>query len=766
MSLSSFFGIGGGSRPSTQQVIQTSKLPEEIAPFAKEVLEEAKALYEAQTDAGYKAYTGDTIASFTPEQQRAQRALAGLYGSSDQTFADVAKITEGLDEKFTGDIAQEYMSPYQQAVTDIEKRKAMEDYSSRIMPTFEKRAIDAGGMSGLGSRAAIEAAQLGGKQAERLGDIQAKGLQRAYADAQSQFAQQKERERMQAADMLKTQGVRRASDLQELGALSTVGEQKQALAQQALDEAYYKHLEKQAYPQEKLAEYSGFVYGNPLMSQRDVTKTSPMGQGPGLGSQLLGAGMTAGKLYAQGGGFGDGFSWAKMFGGAAGGGIASLPMVYREESGQVSSDGSGRGRRPSWREIMNKAARAKLHGENRAEAEKTQRALEDQFGIRGVMDDSNVVMDEAILQAMPRTALPVQPHIIRNNRDASQDTVYHKGDPRNPYVPTGQLADMDLLTDQGERKLFDPDYRPQPEGDKKKKDKPPVNPLRTVGGLREYMERMATEKDKLGRTQLRGRESFATTADKEREAAIADRASKMRGETRRRGGIFGEDFAPAAIQQLLAVTPPGSPRRGLLERVMLGASAGSQALTKAQDEREDVMRDIEEDAGTARISAKEQDLTARAANLTQKQKLDLNKLTNKFDLEKKLAELPAENAARIRKILLSDAEFRLKDAKIKKELALAEKALAEAGATNRLDLDEAVKVDKLLDNQDRALTGLGIYDGKAENADVQRLRARARQFAIKAFLDNNRNTNVLASTYIAAYKKLYGDYMGKKKPVD
>ena len=763
MSLSSFFGIGGGSRPSTQQVIQTSKLPEEIAPFAKEVLEEAKALYEAQTDAGYKAYTGDTIASFTPEQQRAQRALAGLYGSSDQTFSDVAKITEGLDEKFTGDIAQEYMSPYQQAVTDIEKRQAMEDYSSRIMPTFEKRAIDAGGMSGLGSRAAIEAAQLGGKQAERLGDIQAKGLQRAYADAQSQFAQQKERERMQAADMLKTQGVRRASELQELGALSTVGEQKQALAQQALDEAYYKHLEQQAYPQEKLAEYSGFVYGNPLMSQRDVTKTSPMGQGPGLGSQLLGAGMTAGKLYAQGGGFGDGFSWAKMFGGAAGGGIASLPMVYREESGQVSSDGSGRGRRPSWREIMNKAARAKLHGENRAEAEKTQRALEDQFGIRGVMDDSNVVMDEAILQAMPRTALPVQPHIIRNNRDASQDTVYHKGDPRNPYVPTGQLADMDLLTDQGERKLFDPDYRPQPEGDKKKKDKPPVNPLRTVGGLRKFMEDKYAKTDELGRTQLRDRESFATTADQEREAAIADRASKMRGETRRRGGIFGEDFAPAAIQQLLAVTPPGSPRRGLLERVMLGASAGSQALTKAQDEREDVMRDIEEDAGTARISAKEQDLTARAANLTQKQKLDLKKLTNKFDLEKKLYELPAEEAARLQKLMLSRLEYERKEAEIEKLLSEAKKARAEAGTAGNMTIREMVTTNQIFDNQARALTGLGMVDGKPINDEIQTIDDIAREWARTAWLKKDRDPNVLTTAYRAGFKRLYDDYKKKKK---
>ena len=759
MSLSSFFGIGGGSRPSTQQVIQTSKLPEEIAPFAKEVLEEAKALYEAQTDAGYTPYTGDTIASFTPEQQQAQRALAGLYGSSDQTFSDVAKITEGLGEKFTGDIAQEYMSPYQQAVTDIEKRKAMEDYSSRIMPTFEKRAIDAGGMSGLGSRAAIEAAQLGGKQAERLGDIQAKGLQRAYADAQSQFAQQKERERMQAADMLKTQGVRRASELQELGALSTVGEQKQALAQQALDEAYYKYLEKQAYPQEKLAEYSGFVYGNPLMSQRDVTKTSPMGQGPGLGSQLLGAGMTAGKLYAQGGGFGDGFSWAKMFGGAAGGGIASLPMVYREESGQVNlgpvSEAARRAR------ILHQIGQGDsstdpVHPDRSTAALDT---LRDQYGTlpeRQVGEEfiGNPVIDEVILQSMKQETDPGRmPHVIRAGKT---DKKVIENNPA--YTRFRKSPHMDLLTDQGERKLFDPDYRPQPEGDKKKKDKPPVNPLRTVGGLREYMERMATEKDKLGRTQLRGRESFATTADKEREAAIADRASKMRGETRRRGGIFGEDFAPAAIQQLLAVTPPGSPRRGLLERVMLGAASGSEALTKAQDEREDVMRDIEEEAGTSRISAKEKSLTARAANLTQKQKLDLKKLTNKFDLEKKLAELPAEEAARLRKLMLSDAEYEFKQAQIKELLAKARKA--DRGLVispqDQVALNRIFKDIRTTVVPSAALSGDAMTD--AARADI----TRAENIATRAYLDGDGDTPKAKAVFQALYKLIVKEHSGKK----
>jgi len=278
------------------------------------------------------------------------------------------------------------------------------------------------------------------------------------------------------------------------------------------------------------------------------------------------------------------------------------------------------------------------------------------------------------------------------------------------------------------------------------KVKPPVNPYRTEEGLRKIMEDQYAKTDELGRTQLRDRESFATTADREREAAIADRASKMRGETRRRGGIFGEDFAPAAIQQLLAVTPPGSPRRGLLERVMLGAASGSEALTKAQDEREDVMRDIEEEAGTSRISAKEKSLTARAANLTQKQKLDLKKLTNKFDLEKKLAELPAENAARIRKLMLSDAEYEFKQAQIKKELALAKEALAKAGQAGLLTPKQTNELNTGYDRIDKTITGLGMIKGAAISPAIASYRAAAREKANKAYIAT-KSTNAAAAAY-------------------
>ena len=64
--------------------------------------------------------------------------------------------------------------------------------------------------------------------------------------------------------------------LAQQGALQTVGEQKQNLGQKALDEQYFKFLEQKAFPEEQLAKYSGFVYGNPLLSQRDVTSTATL----------------------------------------------------------------------------------------------------------------------------------------------------------------------------------------------------------------------------------------------------------------------------------------------------------------------------------------------------------------------------------------------------------------------------------------------------------------------------------------------------------
>ena len=349
---SSFFG-GGPSQPRTQQVVQQTKLPEEIAPFAKEVLEDAKKQYLESIERGYDPYTGQTIAPQTQEQLDAQTGLKALVGTQRPLQEEaLAQFRTGLTESFTPEVAQEYMSPYQRAVTDIEKRESQRAFESQIMPQFEKQAVQAGGMSGLGTRAGVQASELGRAQMQRLGDIEAKGLQAAYRDAQNLFQQQQARERTAAADIAGLAPAMVAGGVTEQGLLQSIGEEKQALGQQALNEAYFRHLEEQAFPQEQLAGYSGFVYGNPLMQQRTMTATSPAAMGPSKGSQLMGLGMTAAKMYGMGGGFGSqpgGFSWGNlgkaMFtktGGRlsrkTGGGLSSLPVVYRQNQGPVMED--------------------------------------------------------------------------------------------------------------------------------------------------------------------------------------------------------------------------------------------------------------------------------------------------------------------------------------------------------------------------------------------------------------------------------------------
>ena len=295
--LSSLFG-SSKSKPATNTNVISQKLPEEIAPFAKEVLTDAQKLYKANVERGYDPYTGKTIAPFVSEQEQAMAGISGLVGTSKPLQEEaLATYRRGGDE-FTAEVAEQFMSPYQQSVTDIEKRKAQENFESKIMPQFEAQAVGAGGMSGLGSRAGVQAAELQRGQSQLLADIQAKGQQKAFEDARKGFEQQKVREQAMAGDVSRMGPAMVASGLQEQGALQSVGEQKQQLGQSAMDEAYYKFLEEQQFPQQQLANYSGFVYGNPAAGMVNTNQTgSSTPFQPSFGQQLLGAGLQLGGAY-------------------------------------------------------------------------------------------------------------------------------------------------------------------------------------------------------------------------------------------------------------------------------------------------------------------------------------------------------------------------------------------------------------------------------------------------------------------------------------
>lgn len=336
--LSSLFG-GGSSKPATTTNVVSSKLPPEIAPYVEQILKEGSAQFEAEKAAGYQPYTGETTAQLTEQQERALTGLEGLAGTQKPFLDEAGQIVRQGAEQFTGDTAQQYMSPYQQAVTDIELREAQRRFEGDTLPRLEAQAVGMGGMSGLGSRAGVEMAEAQRSQNQLLADIQAKGQQRAFDAARQEFGLQKAREREMAQDITGLGRQEVAAGLAELGALKSAGEERQALAQSALDEAFLKYQEEQQFPKQNLAEFSQLVYGNPLvrMPTTSTTGTSSPYQ-PSTGQQLLGMGLGAANIYGMGGGFGGGFSGQTLAnrlygkvptkeGGQISGGLADLPVV-------------------------------------------------------------------------------------------------------------------------------------------------------------------------------------------------------------------------------------------------------------------------------------------------------------------------------------------------------------------------------------------------------------------------------------------------------
>jgi len=231
-------GGGGGGPQTTESTVTQTNLPEYAEPYFTRLMQRG----EAESLQPYRPYTGQRLAQQSPAAQRAlarQTALGLSGGPAEMNQAsDIARgvasagsATAGQDiarynpaditsayqtgafdsgydptnfeanygtERFTGfipaqqyqsqdfgtDVAQRYMNPFQQMVTDIEKREATR--SSDIMGKgIGDAATQQGGLGGY--REAIVQAERERNLGQQLGDIQARGSRDAFAQAQDQF---------------------------------------------------------------------------------------------------------------------------------------------------------------------------------------------------------------------------------------------------------------------------------------------------------------------------------------------------------------------------------------------------------------------------------------------------------------------------------------------------------------------------------------------------------------------------------------------------
>jgi hypothetical protein len=392
-------GGGGGGQTTSTGTTYTTNLPEYAQPYVETMLGATqKQLFQTQPGADgateitgfqpYTPYSADPtkyVAGFSPLQQQAQQTVAGMqtpgaYGQA-QGMAGMAGMGQfgtaqqagilggmgtglgmsgvsaaapafGAGQQFTQGITdprtmQSFMSPYQQAVTDVAKANAVRE--AQMAQQASNLGAARQGTYG-GARQALQQSERERNLLTNLSGIQAQGSQQAYdrALAQQQFGAnlglqgiQTGLQGIQAGMQGVGQGLQGVGAQQAgyagagqaastLGALAgqefgtqkdivglqtQAGAAQQAQQQQIINQAIQDYANAQQYPLMQLGFMSNMLRGLPMQStstQQYIAAPNQLTQGIGVlgaGANIYNAfsgntGRAAGgqiKSYAKGG---------------------------------------------------------------------------------------------------------------------------------------------------------------------------------------------------------------------------------------------------------------------------------------------------------------------------------------------------------------------------------------------------------------------------------------------------------------------------------
>jgi hypothetical protein len=264
------FDSGGSPPPQPTQVSQLS-IPEYAQPYMERILGRTEAL----TEAPYQIYGGERFAGPTDAQAQARgeagmlqapgqfdvgtglvgaAGLAGLssqYGPSQFSAERVALspleqfqargpagVQSGLSSFAQPGAAEFYMSPYQQAVTDVQKKSAIRE--AQLAQQQANLGSARQGTYG-GARQALAQAERERGLLDRMSNIQATGSQAAFEQAQKAFEAEQARglqaglQTQQLGTQSELENLRARLGVQQLGTES--GLQAQRANQQALLDA-------------------------------------------------------------------------------------------------------------------------------------------------------------------------------------------------------------------------------------------------------------------------------------------------------------------------------------------------------------------------------------------------------------------------------------------------------------------------------------------------------------------------------------------------
>lgn len=355
-----FKGGGGGSKAPAETKSVTTNLPEYAQPYYQELMKQAGKQTYTTDSAGrvtgvqeFTPYEGTRVAGFTDQQNALRSQLGGMqtpgqFGTAQSGLqqgtnlglgAAQTGITSALNynpnalanlgvatpQTFGADQAAQYMSPYQQNVTDVQLAEARRQADIKR----NQQALGSIGRGTFGGgRQALMASEADRNLATQLGQIQATGSQAAFENAQKQFtadrtAQMAAEQQNLQADVdqrrLGQQGEQFAiglqkdigmqglgmglegaaktgtmaaqeqkSNLERLKAQASSAAEVQALDQEIANIDYQQFMEEQDYQRKLLQFQSDILRGNASALGSTVTQYAPP---PSMASQLAGLGI-------------------------------------------------------------------------------------------------------------------------------------------------------------------------------------------------------------------------------------------------------------------------------------------------------------------------------------------------------------------------------------------------------------------------------------------------------------------------------------------
>ncbi|MEQ8226737.1 MAG: hypothetical protein RIA64_01525 [Rhodospirillales bacterium] len=274
--------------------VSDTDIPEWVSKGGQELFEQAKIL--AQED--FPLYGGPRVAGTTGDESRAFDLTRQNLGAYQPAMSDAMGLTSQAGQGWSQDVAETYMNPYQNLVTDIaaDELRRYGDIRNRDIGA----AAPQFGAFGSARHGVLEA-ENERNLTQEISKLYAKGQAAAYESAGQRFDSDRAAMLGAGAQSGALGQMQSSLGFQDADVLLRSGQVQRDQAQRNLDTAYADFLDEREWPYRQVNFATGVLKGTPFESK---TLTEGAGtqliQQPNTVSQIAGLGLSGAALQNAG----------------------------------------------------------------------------------------------------------------------------------------------------------------------------------------------------------------------------------------------------------------------------------------------------------------------------------------------------------------------------------------------------------------------------------------------------------------------------------